>query len=776
MPHACSPGSLVNVRDAQWRVARVDAFEQCAIVTLEAAGGPRLRVIDPIDRVVPARAGRIKHRRRRGVLQAALRAVSSQRPPLSLWTASRAAIDLLPYQLEPALAVLRGATRLLLADAVGLGKTIQAGLILAELRERGFAERALVLCPPGLRSAWAGEFEQRFGIGCTTLDPRSLADTAAALPPGINPWTMHTTVIASIDFVKRPEVFAAVAQVPFDVVIADEAHHLTPGTDRGEAVHQLASRAPWCILVSATPHSGDNGAFEYLTRIGSEGEALTIFRRSRRDAGLESSRRERVIAMRPSAAEIELLDAVEHYARAIWHGRGARDSRVQLVAITIARRAASSPHALRRTLQRRLALLSSLAEPVQTVLPWEEQDDGDGSGSAELLATAGLDSDAAERDAIERLLRLIDRCGPGAKLQWLVAAFRRLKEPAIVFTEYRDTLEAVVSALPHDVRVASICGDTPIGLRRAAIDSFNRGGADLLIATDTAGEGLNLHHRCRLVIDIELPWNPMRLEQRLGRVDRLGQLRRVHAVRLFHPGTIEHRVLDRLQVRRTRAASFDRFAAVDEREVGAAIFGSADGEMPPVPPIVTAVVTDVGREHARLMRLRGEHHVRRSDAAFASIRSGRTGRKVTTVHSIVCANEAGAIVAELACAHAVTADYCAAEDHGRTFKEIARSPSLGSALRAHTLALCGAVTGDLTPLRDAVASRIAAIRSRVANQRTRDVQPSLFDARAAVAAERHHATLDGFDLALQRRCLSVSAPVTAETALPRLIAMWSEQR
>ena len=126
-------------------------FERCSVLTLDGreAGNAnrRVRVIEPFDRPMPVASGRLVRRKRRAVLRTALGAIANARPAIGLWTAADASIDLLPYQLEPALAVLRGATRLLLADAVGLGKTIQAGLILAELRERGWAERALVAVP-----------------------------------------------------------------------------------------------------------------------------------------------------------------------------------------------------------------------------------------------------------------------------------------------------------------------------------------------------------------------------------------------------------------------------------------------------------------------------------------------------------------------------------------------------------------------------------------------------------------------------------------------------
>ena len=124
----------------------------------------------------------------------------------------------------------------------------------------------------------------------------------------------------------------------------------------------------------------------------------------------------------------------------------------------------------------------------------------------------------------------------------------------MIFTEYRDTLDAIVAALPASPRrVGFIHGGLPANQRRAAVDAFNDGRIDVLVATDAAGEGLNLHHRCRLVIDVELPWNPLRLEQRVGRVDRLGQQRTVHGIRLFHPDTIEGKVLEHLRGRHHRA-------------------------------------------------------------------------------------------------------------------------------------------------------------------------------------------------------------------------------
>jgi superfamily II DNA or RNA helicase len=771
MPSRSLPGSMVTVRDEQWRVARVEAFDRCAVVTLEAGSCRRLRVIEPFDRLFAISGGRIARCNRRTVLRAALKTIAAARPPLGLWTAAAATIDLLPYQLEPALAVLRGSTRLLLADAVGLGKTIQAGLILSELRERGWVDRALVVSPAGLRATWADELRRRFGIACEVLDQSAIADRVATLPPGINPWTMQATAIASIDYVKRPEVLAAICEVPIDLLIADEAHHLAPGTARGAAVCRLAARSPWCVLVSATPHSGDDAAFDYLTRIGAQRDPLTIFRRSRRDAKLTAGRRERIVTMHPTPSELELLGSVEQYVRAIWRGN---NPSAQLVAITIARRAASSTLALERTLRRRLLLLNQAPEPAQAALPWDEEDSADDCGAPPLLAVPGLASDTAERAAIDHLLMLIGHCGGTAKLRWIAASIARFHEPAIVFTEYRDTLEAILAVLPHHIRAVSICGATPVGDRRHAVDAFNRGGADVLIATDTAGEGLNLHHRCRLVIDVELPWNPLRLEQRIGRIDRLGQRRRVHGLRLFYPGTIEERVLERLELRRRRADWLDDPEPVDERTVAAAVLGDHIAQRPPLPRVVSAMVDAATEEHARLLQQRAAAGIPLpSREPLAAVPKHLTGSAMTALHTVAYLNDAGSLVAQQPVAHVVEVSRPRAGQRRDAIVDALRtSGTLRAFVRTHAEEASASLERDLTPLGNAVSTRVASIRSQVASERAREVQRSLFDRHADLAAARADDTADTLDAALLRRRMSVDSRVRPELARERLAAVW----
>ena len=551
---------IVEVRGEAWVVSRRIPYDGCALLRLEGRGahnfGRAFEVLEPFDRITPIGPHRLRQRRHDAVVRHALDALAGARPPAALWTAAAANIDLLPYQWEPALAVLGGATRVLLADEVGLGKTVQAGLIIGELQARGLVERALILVPAGLRATWARELHDRLAIEARIVDHGELAQLTAVWPADVNPWSRRGVTIASIDYVKRPEVLAAIEGVPIDIVIADEAHHLTPGSDRGAAVDRLAARAWWVVLVSATPHSGEDTAFDFLSNLGRAGDAIVVFRRRRHQSGRSVERRRRLIAVAPSAADQRLLEAVERYSQLIARCRGERDPQVALVASTLTRRAASSARAIGRTLTRRLALLAGQDDPLprQAPLPWEEVETGDDDQPAAELSVQGLDDPAEERRLIERLIALAAAAEAGAsKIGCLLRLLDRVREPIVIFTEYRDTLDAIAASLPDRVTVATLHGGSTATERQRSIDRFNGGSVDVLIATDAGGEGVSLHHRCRLVVTMELPWNPQRLEQRVGRVDRIGQRRRVHAIHLFHAGTVEDEVLARLERRRIHA-------------------------------------------------------------------------------------------------------------------------------------------------------------------------------------------------------------------------------
>ena len=775
MPTVPETGALLEVRGERWQLTHTAPFGPCTILTLEGREASnarrRLRVLEPFERARPIRTDRLVRRSRRSVLRVALRAATETKPALGLWTAADAAIDLFPYQLEPALAVLGGATRLLLADAVGLGKTIQAGLVLAELRERGWVDRALVLCPAGLRATWARELRERFAIDAAVLDQAAIAATTASLPPGINPWSGHAVAIASIDLVKRPEVLAAVEAAPIDLLIADEAHHLTPGTDRGAAVERLAARAPWCVLVSATPHSGDEAAFAYLTAIGAHRDPIAIFRRSRADAGLPAARRTHVLAVTPTSAEAALHAAIDDYAQAIWRAKGREQQAARLIAITLARRAASSPLAIARTLERRLDLLAGIAvEPVQPGLPWEDEDAADGSAPDALLATPGLHDPDEERAVVAAALALARQCGPGAKVRRIARLLGGLREPAVVFTEYRDSVDAVLASL-GTARVAVIHGGLAAALRRDAVDAFNAGRLDAIVATDAAGEGLNLHHRCRLVIDLELPWNPLRLEQRIGRVDRIGQSRRVHAIRLVHPGTIEQRVMARLRLRQRRAESAlgDGFAS--ESAIANAVFDAADLPEARPPAITSHHVNTAAAEAWRLAQQRGASRLAAPvDGVAWTARRRERGRELIVLQRISLHTESGAVVDAKVAVCQVTLAHppLNRREWRRAIERLRDDPRLRESLERNALAL--ALADDLERSRAPWLARIARIRAQLRRQARVAHQPSLFDRRADEAAALQRAAMARIDAALEQRAAGIAAAASPRRARVTLVA------
>jgi superfamily II DNA/RNA helicase len=516
---------------------------------------------------------------------AALRsAILAQREPASLAAAAGARIDLLPHQLEPALAVLRhGARRLLLADAVGLGKTIEAGLVLAELRARSALDRVLILAPPGLCDQWCAELAGRFGLDAAVADAAWLRGLRAVLPAAVNPWSIPGIRVASFDFAKRPEVRRSIEHVLWDAVVVDEAHLAAGESERRAAAHALAARARFVLLLTATPHSGDPSTFHALCGLGAlaANDPIFLFRRNREEAGISRRRRVHLHHVGSPAAELEIRRLLDDYIRMVWTRRTGPEGRdARLAMIVLLKRSFSGMGPLHLSLLTRLDRLglAPAAETAQLSLSWEadlEQADAAPSG---VLGASGLDDPSHER----RILRdLADRTGfftaGDSKRRALMRILERLREPAILFTEYRDTLTALHHALGADAAV--IHGAMDRFERAAAVDRFNRGAVRLLLATDAAGEGLNLQQRCRLVVNLELPWNPMRLEQRIGRVDRIGQTRTVHAINLLASGTAESDLLARLARRLDCAQStigpIDDVLGGREEKVLAACLGLA---------------------------------------------------------------------------------------------------------------------------------------------------------------------------------------------------------
>ena len=601
-------GDCICVRGDRWLIDDATTFPDSTtlLVLSDVERGPssrRSRLLLPFDR--PLRVARVPAVRAVGRRQWAHRFrthLSALRAAGELQAAQRASIDLLPFQLEPALALIGGhASRFLLADEVGLGKTIQAGLMLAELQHRGWCAHAIIAAPSGLRRQWADELRERFGIRAVVIDAAAIAALADSLPLDVNPWSVEPVVITSIDFLKQPEVLRGIDDVVWDAFILDEAHQATVRSRRYEAAAAVASRARYVFLLSATPHTGDERAFRELCALGESGasDRLLLFRRTREQAGIPRTRRAHLLPVAMTSDAIEMHRLLAAYAERLWMTRDdSRRNDLQLVAMVLTKRALSSATSLVKSVERRLSGLQSDTSSIesQTVLPFPELDDSD---DPFVPAVAAFDRPEEEREVLEMLLASGRRAQRNErKLHALVRILRRVREPAIVFTEYRDTLDVVAACVGGMRNVSVLHGGQSQDERRASVAAFRGGRSDLLIATDAGSEGLNLHTSCRLVINLELPWNPMRLEQRIGRVDRIGQMRTVHAINLFASGTAEGTVLAKLTRRLERIRT-------SEIEVAACVIHGLEPPSRPVPLETSTSTVDLSRQ-ARLEACRIE--------------------------------------------------------------------------------------------------------------------------------------------------------------------------
>jgi superfamily II DNA or RNA helicase len=577
------PGHVVRARGESWIVQRHVTGEHGAVLEVSGRGadnrGARasfLLPFEPIEHLASPDAPRfVRPRTWRSVARSILADATSSYE--SLRSPVHAALTVLPFQLEPALAVVRGlASRILIADEVGLGKTVQAGLVISELLARRPDARALVVTPAGLRDQWKTELGERFALESTLLDSTAIAREAHGAD---NPWAVPGIVVTSLDYVKRPEVVRSLEALIWDVLVFDEAHALAGRSDRATVAAVLAHRARTLLLLTATPHSGDDEAFSRMVSIGdfssrppspnaSPGRAfpMLVFRRTRHDVGMTLSRRTVSLRVRPTTNESEMHRTLMAYVRLVWAQAGpvapkplakagATSSGAHLAMTILTRRACSSAWSLGRSVETRLRLLSADQRPdlLQMTLPFAPTEDDD-EPIAE-LSWPGLSDRYEERRWLEHLLRLARLAEQHeSKFAALVRLLSRTREPAILFTEYRDTLHRLEEHLRGFAPV-QLHGGLTANERRHVLGQFVSGEARLLLATDAASEGLNLHHRCRLILNLELPWTPVRLEQRIGRVERIGQTKRVHAVHLLAAGTSEENSVSTLLARMRHVAS-----------------------------------------------------------------------------------------------------------------------------------------------------------------------------------------------------------------------------
>lgn len=499
-------------------------------------------------------------------------------------------VELLPHQLatlERTMA--KTPVRLALCDEVGLGKTVTAGAIFAELKARGVVRRTLVVAPKGVQLQWVAEMADRFHEEFVRVGPEGLPVDA-----GFDPWRAFDQVVCSVDAVKPMRLragwdpervaehnrlrFRALVDAGWDLVIIDEAHHVA-GSSEDVARHRLAreltSAAANCLLLSATPHSGKTDGFRRFLGLVDQNFLLgkPIDQRSVGEVVVRTEKRSAVdrvghplftsrtsqIEMVPYGdrrVEQELYEAVTEYVRE-GYGRSLRERRpaVGFLVLLMQRLVSSSTDAIRTALERRLATLDA-GSGDQLRLFAEDWEDLTGEEQFNALAAMRGPAWASERQEVERLLGLGRRAasaGRDAKALYFLDLLRRLQRQegdpnvkVLVFTEFVPTQEMILDLLENaGIQAVSINGSMGLSERALAQEIF-RTTAQVLVSTDAGGEGINLQF-AHVVVNWDLPWSPMRLEQRLGRVDRIGQHHAVQAFNLVAENSVDARVLDVLE-------------------------------------------------------------------------------------------------------------------------------------------------------------------------------------------------------------------------------------
>lgn len=509
-------------------------------------------------------------------------------------------VEPLPHQIHALERALSGdRIRYLLADEVGLGKTIEAGLILRELKLRGLVRRTLVVAPAGLCTQWAGELQTHFHERFRVLLPGQFAmwRQVAGLDEHENLWRLHDQVICSLDAVKpldtrrgwtaeqvarhNRERLHDIASAGWDLIIVDEAHRLAGSTDqvaRYRLGEVLSKASPYLLLLSATPHQGKTDAFRRLlglldpcalpddASVCREAVASYVIRTEKRHAidafgrPLFQPRRTQLVAVDwPAArpAQRALYEAVSEYVQQ-GYNQALRERRnaFGFLMILMQRLVTSSTAAIQSTLARRLEVLRQ-PESQLTLLPEEAGDDWAALGPDEqldlLIRARGLESERGEVESLLSAARCCEAQGADGKAEVLLGWIHRLQreedDPAVkllIFTEFLPTQDMLAEFLRHrSFSVACLNGALDMEKRRQVQAAF-AGDVQILVSTDAGGEGLNLQF-CHVVINYDLPWNPMKLEQRIGRVDRIGQRHFVRALNFALEDTVELRVREVLE-------------------------------------------------------------------------------------------------------------------------------------------------------------------------------------------------------------------------------------
>jgi SNF2 family DNA or RNA helicase len=515
-------------------------------------------------------------------------------------------IDPLPFQIEAVYGYILKLPRIrfLIADDPGAGKTIMAGLVLKELKLRRLAKRILIVVPGHLKDQWRRELKEKFQEPIVVID-RVIMNAHY----GENPWQKENQVITSMDFAKQEDILPSLASVHWDLVIVDEAHKMaayrygdkTSKTERYQLGEVLSKTTEHLLFLTATPHKGDPENFrlfldllvpgffatqKFIDESLSKGDNPLFIRRMKEDLKdfegrpIFTNRYAKTLKFRLSDLEKELYNELSKYVISQYNKALQKDKKrnVAFALLILQRRMASSTYALWQSLERRKKRLEELLskrkemnifeveepkrenieEYEEEIEEYEEERRWKEEEKWETLSLAENEDELRrEIEIIENLInkaKEIIESHQEVKLNELKKAieegFKKIREiggneKILIFTESRDTMEYLVERIRSwGYSVNFIHGGMRLEERIAAEKEF-RDKTQIMVATEAAGEGINLQF-CHLMVNYDIPWNPNRLEQRMGRIHRYGQQKDVYIFNLVAEDTREGQVLAKI--------------------------------------------------------------------------------------------------------------------------------------------------------------------------------------------------------------------------------------
>lgn len=485
--------------------------------------------------------------------------------------------------------------RYILADEVGLGKTIEAGMIIKELKTRGLVQRILVVCPTGLVTQWASEMHEKFHERFQVILPSDY-DTIKRLTDSEDVYGQYDQVISPMDSIKPIEKHAgwtdervekyneeriySIINSGWDMIIIDEAHRVAGSTGevaRYKLGYLLSQASPYLLLLSATPHNGktepflrlvrllDAEAFPNVKSIVKEQVAPYLIRTEKREAidnngnRLFKNRITHLVTLQwdeRHTLQRELYHMVSSYVSKSYN-KALRNKKKNMclifLLIIMQRMVTSSTAAIKQSLERRLTVLKTQNTQLGSLTEEDLEDLNIEDGVEEALEAISLDmeEEIAELERIIAVAKQAEFQHPDVKVEKLTDTLDMLlsenrNQKVIIFTEFVATQIYLRELLVNrGYSITILNGSMSVEDRDMALREF-RTETSVFISTDAGGEGLNLQF-ANIIINYDLPWNPMKIEQRCGRADRIGQTRDVHIYNFIVSDTVENRVREVLE-------------------------------------------------------------------------------------------------------------------------------------------------------------------------------------------------------------------------------------